>query len=150
MLDTQQFELSVGVMWALNDFTSENGATRLYPGSHRLKGLQYPEDSYVQAVMPKGSFVFWLGNTWHSGGENVSKEKRYGLTIQYNLSFLRQEENQYLTCPPNVAKKFPRELQKLIGYSMPGPSFGYYRDYEDPTESWDEDKKPVDWAKSKL
>lgn len=149
MHETQQYEQNVGVMWALSDFTKENGATRLYPGSHRLKGLEHPGDSFVQAVMRKGSCLIWLGTTWHSGGQNVTKENRYGLTIQYNLSFLRQEENQYLSCPPSVVQSFPRELQELIGYSMPAPGLGYYQEYKDPKDSCKEERS-VDHAASKL
>ena len=72
--------------------------------------------------MPKGSVVIYLASTLHSGGENRSREKRWGLNIDYNLASLKQEENMFLSCPPEIAAKLPAELQALLGYTMPGPS----------------------------
>ena len=152
MLDLQRnVELEVSTIWALNDFTSENGATRVFPGIHRLKDNRVPNATdAVQAVMKKGSVVVYLGNTWHSGGENRTKERRWGLNIDYNLACLRQEENQFLSCPPSIARTFPKELQTLVGYTMPAASFGYYAEYQNPKDALIEGQRPIDWASSKL
>lgn len=144
-------ELEVSTVWALDDFTSENGATRVFPGSHRLKGHEKPNASdAVQAVMKKGSVVVYLGNTWHSGGENRTNQTRWGLNIDYNLACLRQEENQFLSCPPSIARHFPVDLQTLIGYTMPAASFGYFGEYQNPKDALREDLPPLDWASSKI
>merc|ERR1712107_294050 len=117
----------MGTIWALQDFTAENGATHVTLGSHRsLTAVKPPAGSTVQAVMPAGSCVIYLGNTWHSGGENRTASSRWGLNVDYNLSCFRQEENQYLACPPEIAATLTESLQTLVGYTMPGPSFGYY------------------------
>ena len=60
------------------------------------------------------------------GGANVSDEDRWGLNITYALGWLRQEENQYLSCPPDIARTLDPELQALIGYAMGSYALGYF------------------------
>jgi len=118
----------VHCMWAASDFTVENGGTVMAPGSHLWDDPEHqPEpDEIASAVMPKGSVAFYLGNLFHGGGANsTSNTPRDGALIGYNLGWLRQEENQYLTCPPEMAKDFPVELQKLIGYAPAAHGYGW-------------------------
>jgi ectoine hydroxylase-related dioxygenase (phytanoyl-CoA dioxygenase family) len=68
--------------------------------------------------MPAGSVLFWLGGTLHGAGANTSSDWRYGVILTYSLGWLRQEENQYLDVPPQVAERLKPELRKLIGYEM--------------------------------
>jgi ectoine hydroxylase-related dioxygenase (phytanoyl-CoA dioxygenase family) len=113
-------------MWALTDFTAENGATQLVPGSHRWAHDRDPTAAEViSAVMPAGSLLVYLGGTIHGGGKNVSTALRTGLAFQYSLGWLRQEENQYLTNPPEVARTYPERLQRLIGYDYGAPYLGF-------------------------
>jgi hypothetical protein len=121
-LELAGVELQVGVMWALNDFTSENGGTRVVPGSHRfLRSWHIPDVSaWESAVMPKGSALFYLGSTWHGGGANESNGARAGLINTYCLGWLRQEANQYLETPPEIAIKFSPRLRALLGYTPHG------------------------------
>lgn len=157
LIDLQQrLEMEISTIWALDDFTSENGATRVVRGSHRWPNSQKPSaDLAEQAVMPAGSVVIYLGNTWHSGGENCSSSRRAGLNIDYNLSLLRQEENQYLACPPSIAATLPEDLQELVGYTMPGTSFGYFAEYQHPKEAImaaavTGTERPLNWATAHL
>ncbi|MGY8996106.1 MAG: phytanoyl-CoA dioxygenase family protein, partial [Alphaproteobacteria bacterium] len=103
-IDIAGMELTVGVMWALSDFTEENGGTRIIPGSHRfLRSWHLPDvSSWENTVMPKGSVVFYLGSTWHGGGANQSNAPRMGLINTYCLGWLRPESNMYLKVPPEV------------------------------------------------
>ena len=122
-------EWQVSVMWALEDFTVENGATRVVPFSHRWVGTkQAPEegDKVVQAPMPKGSALFYVGSVYHGGGENRSDRSRAGLINTYALGWLRQEVNQYLTIPREVVAKLSARVQKLVGYTGHGGSLGWY------------------------
>jgi ectoine hydroxylase-related dioxygenase (phytanoyl-CoA dioxygenase family) len=114
-------------MWALTDFTAENGATSLVPRSHRWAQERDPTaDEIVSAVMPAGSLLVYLGGTIHGGGANMSQSLvRTGLAFQYSLGWLRQEENQYLTNPPEIARTYPERLQRLIGYDYGGPYLGF-------------------------
>ena len=121
-------ECQVSVMWALDDFTLENGATRLAPGSNHWVKPRAPtdEDEVVQAPMPKGSALFYVGSVWHGGGGNNSNRARAGLINTYSLGWLRQEVNQYLTIPREVAASYPERVQKLIGYDSHGSGLGIY------------------------
>ncbi len=113
-------------MWALSDFTAANGGTQIVPGSHRWAEDRQPfPDEIASAEMPAGSVVVYVGGTLHGGGTNCSDITRTGLALQYSLGWLRQEENQYLTNPPEVARTFPERLQRLIGYDYGGPYLGF-------------------------
>lgn len=130
------FELQIGVMWALTDFTPENGATRVVPGSHRFLRAWHRSDlsNCVQAAMPKGSALFYLGSTWHGGGANRSQSSRIGLINTYCLGWLRSESNHMLDVPPQVAWLYDEEIRRLLGYTPHGSGqdqLGHY-DGHDP------------------
>lgn len=120
-------EPQFNTIWAISDFTRENGATRVCPGSLDWADDYQPKDEEIgYAEMPAGSVLIYSGGVFHGGGENISNGDRVGINITYTLGWLRQEENQYLSCPPDIAKTLPRDLQELIGYSMGGYALGYY------------------------
>ncbi len=113
--------LILATMWAITDFTADNGGTLLVPGSHRWDADRKPEpDEIVSAEMPAGSMLVWLGGTFHGAGANVSDDWRYGVILTYSLGWLRQEENQYLDVPPHVAEGLPTELRERTGHAMHG------------------------------
>ena len=127
----EELEPQFNTLWALSEFTTRNGATRIVPGSHRRPLVQEAdEDAICQAEMKKGSVLIYSGSVLHSGGENRTQETRAGLNITYSLAWLRQEENQYLSCPPHVARDLPQDLQELLGYTMGSYALGYYSDPE--------------------
>ena len=118
--------LIVAAMWALSDFTADNGGTLLVPGNHKWPAARNAQpDEIVAAQMPKGSVLIWLGSTLHGAGANVSDDWRYGIILSYSLGWLRQEENQYLDMPPSVAADMPEAIRELVGYPMHG-SLGFY------------------------
>ena len=120
-------EPQFNTIWAITDFTSENGATQVVPGSTRWPDdAQIEPDQITQAEMRAGSVLVYSGSVFHGGGENRSDADRIGINITYTLGWLRQEENQYLTCPPHIAQDLERPLQELIGYSMGQYALGYY------------------------
>lgn len=120
-------EYLVNVMWALSDFTAENGATLLWPRSHyrRLSREVDPADAIV-AEMPRGSALVYLGSITHGAGPNRSTLPRTGLIISYCLGWLKQYENAFLSYPPDVAKHFPQAIRDLIGYRIHRPNLGGY------------------------
>ncbi len=128
-------EFQFSAMWALTDFTEENGATRVVPGSNDLRQIDSVTEAEVtQAVMPRGSVLFYLGSAIHAGGQNNSNAPRTGLITTYSLGWLRQEENQYLTVPRAVADSYPEHVRRLMGYQSDGPYLGVYPG--DPDGNW--------------
>ena len=120
-------EPQFNTIWAITDFTSENGATQVVPGS-----TQWPDDQEIkpeqitQAKMKAGSVLLYSGSVFHGGGANSSDQDRIGINITYALGWLRQEENQYLSCPPELAKDLSPTLQGLAGYAMGQYALGYF------------------------
>jgi ectoine hydroxylase-related dioxygenase (phytanoyl-CoA dioxygenase family) len=112
-------ELQVASVIALVDFTAENGATRVVPGSHRWPWERMPEaHEFAVAAMPAGSAVIYLGSTLHGGGPNTTEAQwRRGMHLSYVLGWLRTEENHYLATPPHIARRLPRQAQELLGYA---------------------------------
>lgn len=106
-------------MWALTDFTEENGATRILPGSHRREDKPEYGSSHetIAAEMPKGSLMIWNGSLWHGGGSNRSKDRRVGIAMNYCAGFIRQQENQQLGIPLEVVRTFSDRLLELTGFS---------------------------------
>lgn len=118
-------EAMINVMWAVDDFTIENGATRVAPGSHKWPRDRMPEAHEItQAEMKKGSYFIYLGSAVHGGGANKSKACRTGIVMSYCLGWLRQAENQYLSVPKEMVKDFPERLQRLLGYFVHIPNLG--------------------------
>ena len=129
------YEVQCNTIWAMTDFTEQNGATRVIPGSNRFDDkLRFTEADTIPAEMSKGSVLFYSGSVYHAGGANRSNEVRTGINITYNLSWLRQEENQYLAVPQDVAKTLPIELLRLIGYQRGAYALGYVGNLLDPIQ----------------
>ena len=127
-----EFQAMINVMWAVDDFTAENGATHVAPGSHKWARDRHPaEDEIIQAEMTKGSCLIYLGSTRHGGGANRTARARRGIVISYCLGWLRQSENQYLAIPKEIARTLPEPLQRLMGYFVHLPNLGMV-DGEDP------------------
>jgi ectoine hydroxylase-related dioxygenase (phytanoyl-CoA dioxygenase family) len=123
-------------IWAMTDFTEENGATRLIPGSQADPvDLGRTIDESVPAEMTKGSCLLYTGKVYHGGGANQSDDTRVGLNVTYNVGWLRQEENQYLSVPRDVAKTLDDDLLRLMGYRIGAYALGYIDDVRDPLEA---------------
>lgn len=107
-------------MWALTDFTEENGATRIIPGSHKEPESPDLFASYdsVAAIMSKGSVLVWHGSLWHGGGPNTTSSRRVGIAMNYCAGFIRQQENQQLGLPIDTVRGFAPRLQQLVGYGI--------------------------------
>ena len=121
-------EPQFNTIWALTEFTEKNGATHLIPGSHDWPLDRNPEspNESIQAVMSRGSVLCYSGTVIHGGGANRSDAARIGLNVTYCLGWLRQEENQFLSCPPHIAKDLEPTLTDLLGYTMGNYALGYY------------------------
>lgn len=120
-------EPQLNTIWALTDFTAANGATQVIPGSQTWDDDRKAEPHEIaRAEMRKGSVLVYTGTVFHSGGANDADHDRWGLNITYSLGWLRQEENMYLSCPPQVARTLEPELAALVGYAMSNYALGYF------------------------
>jgi ectoine hydroxylase-related dioxygenase (phytanoyl-CoA dioxygenase family) len=118
-------EYLVNVMWPMTPFTRENGATRLWAGTHEDLSIRRPAlDHAVIAEMLPGDALIYLGSVIHGAGANGSNAPRRGLVISYSLGWLKPFENMSLTYPPSVAKQFSKPLADLVGYRCHVGSLG--------------------------
>lgn len=131
-------ELTVSSMFALNDFTEENGATVVAPGSHRWADADREADSkdLTQAVMKAGSALLYTGKVIHGAGPNRTSDTwRRGMHVSFVLGWLRPEEHHAMAVPLSVARQLPERAQHLLGYRSYHPSVFGGRlglvDYED-------------------
>jgi ectoine hydroxylase-related dioxygenase (phytanoyl-CoA dioxygenase family) len=126
------YHVQCNTMWALTDFSVENGGTHVIPGSSGLPddvALAMPS---AQVEMRRGSLLFYDGKVFHGGGANRSGTPRQGVNITYCVGWVRQEENQYLACPPEIARELDDDLLKVMGYQEGAFALGYVGDQEDP------------------
>ncbi|MCV7251637.1 phytanoyl-CoA dioxygenase family protein [Mycobacterium hackensackense] len=128
------YHVQCNTLWAMTDYTAEMGATRVVPGSQvgDKKPTDYADDECVQAEMSRGSVLLYSGKIVHSGAANRSDRVRRAININYCVGWVRQEENQFLSVPTEVARTLDDDLLKLIGYQEGAWAMGYFRDFEDP------------------
>jgi ectoine hydroxylase-related dioxygenase (phytanoyl-CoA dioxygenase family) len=119
--------LVLNTMWALDDFTTENGATRLIPKSHTW--VDRPdadlEAMTINAVMPAGSVMFYLGSLVHGGGANRTDKPRLGVILEFVVSWLKPQENHVIGVPRETVRDLPERLQELLGWNVMPPFIGY-------------------------
>jgi ectoine hydroxylase-related dioxygenase (phytanoyl-CoA dioxygenase family) len=120
-------EVVVNTMWAFDDFTTDNGATRFVPVSHRWEPGRLPtgDEAVVLAEMPAGSVAFYTGSIWHGGGANRTDRARLGVILEYAAAWLRPQENHVIGVPPELVATLPEPLQELLGYNIYPPFVGY-------------------------
>ena len=105
-------------MVSLDDFTAENGATTLIPGSHLWDDTRQPmREEMVPAIMPAGSMIYFLNTVWHSGGANKTDKPRRSLTVQYCQPWIRTYENMTVAMGWEDLDKVPKKLLSLMGFS---------------------------------
>lgn len=117
-------------VWAITDFTAENGATVVLPGSHRWPNLpaaslpeaieraDEPIEGLVPVVMPKGSVLVLNGSVWHAGGANQSGQRRLGIAVNHCAGWLRPEHNNLLAMPLDQVRTFDPALQDMLGFGV--------------------------------
>lgn len=120
----------ITVIWAIEDFTADNGATELLPGSHRW-GPEHPDEhagdpgvAPVAAIMPAGSALVFDAGLWHRGGANRSPSTRLAISPQYCQPYLRPQESQLLIVPPDAARRCSDRMRAMLGYSIHPPFIG--------------------------
>jgi Phytanoyl-CoA dioxygenase (PhyH) len=117
--------LTAATIWAIDDFTADNGATVVIPGSHRW-GKRRPsdEDRALPVVMPAGSCVFFVGTLWHGGGANTTTGERLAVTAQYCEPWLRPMEAFTMSVSREIARTVSDDIRRMLGYSIHPPFVG--------------------------
>ncbi|EDN05262.1 predicted protein [Histoplasma mississippiense (nom. inval.)] len=111
---------------AFDEFTADNGATRVVTGSHLWGADRRPEcEESTPMVCPQGSVVYFLATTWHCGGPNNSPNPRKSLTVQYCQPYIRQIENQILAVDPRRLTEIPQRIVEMMGYRIHAPFIAY-------------------------
>lgn len=123
--------MGVSTIWAFDDFTEDNGATEVIPGSHRWgpdEGAAPDDRRAVKVTMRAGSAVLFAGTLLHRGGAHRGQATRLGITPQYCEPWARQIENMVLAVPPEIAGSYSERVQELLGYDIFEPTFVGYVD----------------------
>ena len=128
----RHYHVQCNTMWALSDFTASNGATWILPGTSPMDDEAARRVAGAQAEMRRGSVLFYDGKVLHGAGANTSSDVRRGVNITYAVGWVRQEENQYLACPPEVARTLDDDLLRMMGYTQGAFALGYVGDQTDP------------------
>lgn len=119
-------QVVLNTMWALDDFTEDNGATVIVPGSHRNGPDRRPPDTAATpATMPAGSVMFYVGTVWHGGGANRTDKRRLGVILEYCAAWLRAQENHVTAVGEDVLRTLDPRLQELLGFNIFPPFLGY-------------------------
>lgn len=126
------YHAQCNTMWALTDFTEANGATRIVPGSSAVTDDQAAGMPSGQATMRRGSVLFYDGKVLHGGAGNVSDHDRIGVNLTYSVGWVRQEENQFLAVPADLARTLDDDLLRMLGYQQGAFALGYVGDQVDP------------------
>lgn len=118
--------LGAATIWAIDEFTEDNGATVVVPGSHVWDGERQagPADNQMPVAMPAGSCVFFVGTLWHGGGANRSPRERLAVTAQYCEPWLRPQEAYSLSVPADIAHTVSEDIRRMLGYSIHPPFVG--------------------------
>jgi hypothetical protein len=117
--------LGAATIWAIDDFTADNGATDIVSGSHEWGDDRAPTDAERQpVVMPAGSCVFFVGTLWHGGGANRSAAPRLALTAQYCEPWLRPQEAFTLSTTRDTVRAVSEDIRRMLGYSIHPPFIG--------------------------
>lgn len=119
--------LGLATVWALDEFTEDNGATAVIPGSHKWGDetpLAQNDPRQIACTMPAGSVVLFLGTLWHGGGANTSGDARLAITAQYCEPYLRTQENYSLSVSAQRVAQVSEDMKRMLGYSIYGPFMG--------------------------
>jgi ectoine hydroxylase-related dioxygenase (phytanoyl-CoA dioxygenase family) len=109
----------VNILWCIDDFTLENGATLVLPGSH-LKNRSYQpsdgEDGLIPLEAPAGSMIALDGRLWHSAGRNRTGNPRAGIFNVYTFPIYMPQENWFLSLNPAIRQFGSETLLTLLGF----------------------------------
>jgi ectoine hydroxylase-related dioxygenase (phytanoyl-CoA dioxygenase family) len=113
------YPTNLGIIWALNDFTLENGATYVLPGSHnteKIPSLELFEKNHARLTCKKGSIVVFNARLWHRAGENSSNKFRHALTMNVCRPYMKQRMDWVRFIPTEITNQLNDQARRIIGF----------------------------------
>jgi ectoine hydroxylase-related dioxygenase (phytanoyl-CoA dioxygenase family) len=123
----------LNINFLLTDWTMENGATSVLPGSHKLNRIpkyKEKESELVRAIAPKGSIIIWTGHTWHRSEANNSNKPRFGCFACFAASQFKElttEEEHLQVVDKHIMDNLSPEMRFIIGLDRGIKKGAYHR-----------------------
>lgn len=121
----EEYPTNVGVIFPLDDFTLDNGATYYLPASHKNKTLPSEEEFYENAkrgICNAGDMLVFAGRLAHAAGQNKTTRTRHALTINFCRSYMRQRFDFPRMMSESDKTSFSENTKKLLGWNVRMPT----------------------------
>lgn len=121
----QNYDTNIGVMWVLDDFTHDNGATKILPASHHseiIPNQDFFDKNSLKLVCPAGSLVIMNARVVHSTGFNNTDQWRHALTMNTCRPFMKQRMDWVRFVPENITKHLNQRAKRILGYDTRLPT----------------------------
>ena len=110
--------LMLQVIWMMQDFTEENGATLVAPGSQQQGTPPDAAEFAREAIVvtgSSGSAIVSHGLLWHDTSPNRTEKPRVSMLINYGLKVIRPMEPGIANVPAEVMERATPKLRRLLG-----------------------------------
>ena len=122
----KHYPMAINVAWPVVDFTAENGATLVWPGTHRSCEIPDPDADYPgsrQAVVPAGTAIVWDAALWHASGINRSDHVRHSILAFFQRWWVKGMIDNTRVIPQNVQDRLLPEMRELLGLGETIPEY---------------------------
>ena len=121
------------VMICIDEFKIENGATKIWPGSHKsgkrihhLKKNKNINNKFKYLIVPSGGAAIILGQTWHQVGKNISGKSRWSIFLHYTRWWIKPSTN-FTKCGNKIFKMLTPKQKHLFGFTSISPSYDFVK-----------------------
>ena len=124
--------VSINLMFAIDEYRIENGATQFLLGSHQqLKPIDVEalRPTAIQGVCPAGSMIIFDSTLFHAAGTNYSQSDRVAVNHGFVPPWIKQHIDTVRMLGDDVVLRMPRRTQTLLGWDarVPANLDEYYR-----------------------
>ena len=119
------YPTNLGVIWALDDFTEDNGATHVLPGSHNTDLIPSEKlftEKNIRLTCKKGSIIVLNARMWHAAGNNNTDRFRHALTINLCRPFMKQRMDWVRFIPEKISNELNEQARRIIGFDTRIPT----------------------------
>lgn len=120
---SKDFKFLLNMLVMLDEFTVENGATKMVPGGHLVEARPSDEELEAKAIRltgPAGSIALFDSNVWHAASLNTTMKARRALTLNFSRAFVKQQ----FDFPRFLGEDFPKseKIRQILGYNARVPA----------------------------